>query len=87
MPNLIGVTAYINATPCENCLLGLLRAGVRRIICGSVYRNAEREERTSQLILAFGAVMEYHPSPDISLIFGTEIKDVKRIVIERHEDL
>jgi dCMP deaminase len=82
-PNLKGVTAYINATPCETCLCELLRLGVRKIICGSIYRNAEREEVTSKLISAFGAIIEYRPMPDITLTFGTEVTDVKRIRIER----
>jgi dCMP deaminase len=81
--NLKGATAYINATPCENCLTELLKCGVRRVVCGSVYRNAEREEGTSRLISAFGAIIEYRPMPDITLTFGTEVADVKRIKIER----
>ena len=81
--NLLGATAYINATPCENCLTELLKCGVRRVVCGSVYRNAERAETTSQLTGAFGAIIEYHPMPDVTLAFGTEVEDVKRIQITR----
>jgi len=81
--NLRGATAYINVTPCENCLTELLKSGVRRVICGSVYRNAERIEGTSQLITAFGAVIEYQPMPDITLSFSSEIAEVKRVRIER----
>lgn len=82
-PNLKGATAYINVTPCETCLTELLRCGVRRVICGSVYRNVERKEMTSKLITAFGAIIEYRPMPDIVLTFGTEVENVKRIKIER----
>ena len=81
--NLTGATAYINATTCEICLSELLKQGVKRVVCGAVYRNVEHKEMTSWLITAFGAVMEYHPSPDITLAFGTELTDVKRISIER----
>ena len=83
--NLKDVTAYINATPCENCLSELLRCGVRKIICGSVYKYAEREEMTAKLVSAFGAIIEYRPMPDITLTFGTEVTDVKRIKINRLE--
>ncbi len=83
--NLNGAVAYINATPCEICLSELLKWGVKRVVCGSHYRSAEREESTSQLVSAWSAVIEYHPSPDISLIFGTEVEDVKRIQINRTE--
>jgi len=82
-PNLLGVTAYINATPCERCLLELLHCGVRRVVCGSVYRNVERAEMTARLTTAFGAIIEYQPMPDISLTFGTEVEDVKKIRISR----
>lgn len=81
--NLLGATAYINATPCENCLSELLKCGVKRVVCGSVYRNAERQEMTARLAAAFGAIIEYHPMPDITLTFGKEVEDVKRITIER----
>lgn len=81
--NLEGVVAYINATPCEICLTELLKSGVRRIVCGSIYKNAERAEYTNKLLKAFGAVMEYHVMPDISLHFGTEVTDVKRVKITR----
>lgn len=81
--NLSGVTAYINATPCEKCLSQLLCCGVKRVVCGSVYRNVERKDMTSQLVAAWSAVIEYHPMPDISLTFGTEVTDVKRIKINR----
>lgn len=83
--NLRGATAYVNATPCEICLTELLKGGVRRVVCGSVYRNVERKEMTSQLAAAFGAVIEYQPMPDITLEFGTELEDVKRIRIERNQ--
>ena len=81
--NLNDVTAYINATPCENCLLELLRCGVRRVICGSIYKNVERLEVTAKLISAFGATIEYQPTPDITLVFKDEVTDVKKIRIER----
>ncbi len=81
--NLRGATAYINTTPCENCLTELLKCGIRRVICGSVYHNAEGTERTAQLITAFGSIIEYQPMPDITLVFGSEITDVKRVRIER----
>lgn len=81
--NLQGATAYINATPCEICLSELLKWGVKRIVCGSVYRNAERSEMTAQHVSAWSAVIEYHPMPDINLTFGTEVTDVKRIDISR----
>jgi dCMP deaminase len=81
--NLQGATAYINATPCEICLSELLKWGVKRVVCGSVYRNAERVDDTSKLVSAWSAVIEYHPMPDISLTFGTEVTDVKRIEIAR----
>ncbi len=83
LANLNGVIAYINATPCENCLSELLRCGVRRIICGSIYKNVERLEMTAKLTEAFGATIEYRPSPDISLVFGSEVTDVKKIRIDR----
>ena len=83
--NLNGAVAYINATPCEICLSELLKWGVKRVVCGSHYRSAEREESTLQLVSAWSAVIEYHPSPDISLTFGTEVEDVKRIQINRAE--
>ncbi len=83
VPNLKGVTAYINATPCEKCLSELLHYDVKRVVCGSVYRNVEHKEMTAKLITAWGAVIEYQPMPDISLIFGTELEDVKRITIKR----
>jgi dCMP deaminase len=81
--NLQGATAYINATPCETCLQELLKWGIKRVVCGSVYRNVERLEFTSRLVSAWSAVIEYHPMPDITLKFGTEVEDVKRIQIER----
>jgi dCMP deaminase len=81
--NLQGATAYINTTPCEICLSELLKWGVKRVVCGSVYRNAERVDSTSKLVVAWSAVIEYHPMPDISLTFGTEVTDVKRIEISR----
>ena len=82
-PNLLGATAYINVTPCEVCLSELLKWGVRRVVCGSVYRNVERTEMTTRLATAFGTIVEYHPMPDITLAFGTEVEDVKRIEITR----
>ena len=81
--NLKGAIAYINTTPCETCLTELLRCGVRRVVCGSVYRNVERKEMTIRLATAFGAIIEYQPMPDISLTFGTKLEDVKRITIKR----
>lgn len=81
--NLKGATAYINVTSCEICLSELLKCGVSRVICGSVYRNSERIEMTTRLATAFGAIVEYHPMPDITLTFGTEVEDVKRITINR----
>jgi dCMP deaminase len=81
--NLQGAVAYINATPCEVCLSELLKWGVKRVVCGSVYRNVERKDMTSQLVAAWSAVIEYHPMPDIGLTFGTEVTDVKRIQINR----
>jgi dCMP deaminase len=81
--NLAGAIAYINTTPCETCLSELLRYGIKRIVCGSVYRNAERKEMTTRLSTAFGAIVEYQPMPDISLVFGPEVEDVKRITITR----
>ncbi len=82
-PNLDGATAYVSATSCETCLSELLKWGVKRVVCGSVYRNVERKEMTAKLITAWGAVIEYQPMPDINLIFGTELEDVKRITIKR----
>jgi dCMP deaminase len=84
-PNLRGATAYITGTPCENCLSELLKCGVRRVVCGAVYQNAECKEMTSRLITAFGAILEYHPMPDITLVFGTEVEEQhgKRIKITR----
>jgi len=81
--NLDGATAYINATPCEICLSELLKWGVKRIVCGSVYRNVEHKEMTSKLITAWGAVIEYQPMPDIDLTFGTELEEGKQITIKR----
>ena len=81
--NLSGVIAYVNATPCETCLSEMLRCGIKRVVCGSVYRNAERAEMTSRLASAWSAVVEYKPMPDITLTLGTEVSDVKRINIER----
>jgi dCMP deaminase len=81
--NLQGATAYINATPCEICLSELLKWGVKRIVCGSVYQNSERIEMTQRLVTAWSAVIEYQPMPDITLTFGTEVEDVKRIEIKR----
>ena len=83
VPNLRGVTAYITTTPCEKCLSELLHYDVKRIVCGSVYRNVECKEMTAKLITAWGAVIEYQPMPDIMLTFGTELEDVKRITIKR----
>jgi len=83
--NLLGATAYVTGTPCEDCLSELLRWGIRRVVCGSVYRNAKGKEMTAKLIAAFGAIIEYHPMPDITLVFGTEVGDSKRIQIERKE--
>ena len=82
--NLKGAVAYVNATPCEVCLSELLKWGVTRVVCGSVYRNVERQEVTSTLTTAWSAVIEYHPMPDVLLTFGTELEDVKRIRIERN---
>lgn len=81
--NLVGVTAYTNATPCENCLPNLLRCGIKRIVCGALYRNGSRKEVIERLLSAWGAVMEYHPSPDITLTFGAEVQDAKRASIVR----
>ena len=81
--NLLGATAYINATPCEVCLSELLKAGVKRLVCGSLYRHEGREEMTQRHVQAFSAIIEYQPMPDISLFFGTEVGDVKTIKIER----
>lgn len=83
VPNLLGVTAYINATPCENCLSTLLHCGVKRVVCGALYRNGSRKEIVERLLLSWGAVMEYHPSPDITLSFGHEVQDAKRVNIVR----
>lgn len=83
VPNLQGVTAYINTTPCEICLSELLRYGIKRIVCGSRYSNARGQENVERLVRAWGAVMEYKPMPDISLCFGTEVTEVKRVQIER----
>ena len=41
---------------------------------------------TTRLVTAFGAVIEYQPMPDITLEFGVEVTDVKRIDILREED-
>ncbi len=82
--NLAGATAYVSATSCETCLSELLRWGVKRVVCGSVYRNVERKEMTARLVTAFGAIIEYHPMPNIELSFGTELEDVKKIVIKRN---
>ena len=81
--NLEGATAYINATPCQICLCELLKWGVKRIVCGSKYRSGGREEMIARNLSAWSAVMEYYPSPDIKLNFGTEVTDVKRIEINR----
>ncbi len=81
--NLQGATVYINATPCETCLSELLKSGIKRIVCGAVYRNAAGEGNVAQLISAWSAIIEYHPMPDIHLTFGTEVKDVKRVEITR----
>jgi dCMP deaminase len=79
--NLEGATAYVNATPCEICLQELLKWGVKRVICGAVYRNAEQPEMILRLATAFEAIVEYQPSPEIALTFGTEVTDVKKIRI------
>lgn len=81
--NLQGAVAYINATPCEICLSELLKSGIKRVVCGSVYQNAERETTTQRLVQAWSAIIEYQPSPDILLTFGTKVEDVKRIQISR----
>lgn len=81
--NLYGATAYINATPCEICLSELLKWGVKRIVCGSLYRSEDREEMTQRLVSAWSAIIEYQPMPDISLVFGSEVGPVKKINIER----
>lgn len=83
VPNLVGVVAYISNTPCEKCLSGLLQYGVTRVVCGSIYRNVGREEMTTKLTSAFGAIIEYRPMPDITLEFGTEVTDVKKMRIIR----
>jgi len=84
--NLEGATVYINATPCEICLSELLKWGVKRIVCGSLYRASGRKEMTARHVSAWSAVIEYHPSPDITLFFPKEVTDVKRISIERTEN-
>lgn len=84
VPNMSGVTAYVNATPCETCLLELLKSGIKRVVCGSVYRNAERAEMTARLASAWSAIVEYRPMPDIKLAFGSQVTDVKRIEITRN---
>ena len=81
--NLSGVTAYVSTTPCETCLSELLHCGIKRVICGSVYRNAKGAETTARLASAWSAIVEYRPMPDITLRFGTEVSDVKRTKIER----
>ena len=83
VPNMGGVIAYVNATPCETCLLELLKSGIRRVVCGSVYHNAAGAEMSSKLASAWSAVVEYRPMPDITLAFGDKVTEVKRIVIQR----
>jgi len=80
--NLKGATAYVNATPCEICLSELLKHGITRVICGSVYRSTEREEFTARLVSAWSATIAYQAMPDITLVFGQDVTDVKRIKIE-----
>ncbi len=79
--NLAGATAYINATPCETCLSELLKRGIKRIICGSLYRSSERGDFTSRLVSAWSAIIEYRPMPDIHLKFGKEVGEVKKVGI------
>ena len=81
--NLVGVTAYINATPCEKCLPNLLRCGIRRLVCGARYANGSRQNTVETLLQAWGAVMEYYPSPDITLSFGEKVENAKRVRIVR----
>lgn len=81
LKNLDGVIAYINATPCENCLAELLKHGIKRIVCGSIYKNSERIDFTQKMALAFSAIVEYHPMPDIKLSLLSEVSDVKKIEI------
>lgn len=82
-----GATAYINATPCEICLSELLKWGIKRIVCGSSYRQADLENSTSQLVSAWSAVIEYLPSPDVELTFNSIVSEVKRVKINRPEIL
>ncbi len=81
--NLAGATAYLTGTSCETCLTELLRCGVRRVVCGAIYRNVEREEMTSRLVTAFGAVMENIPSPETTLVFHEELGEQRRVEIVR----
>lgn len=81
--SLDGATAYINATPCETCLSELLKRGVKRVVCGSVYRNAAGKENITRLASAWSAVIEYHPMTDITLEFGEEIEEFKKVLIKR----
>lgn len=83
VPNLKGVVAYINATPCEICLAELLKSGVKRVVCGAEYSNARGREGADLLARAWGAVLEYKPMPDITLTLVPEVSEVKRVKIER----
>lgn len=81
--NLLGATAYINTTPCNICLSELLKWGIKRVVCGSIYHNAKRAEEAEKLLTAWSAVMEYHPMPDITLTFQKEVTEIKKIEIKR----
>lgn len=84
--NLEGATAYVNTTPCEICLGELLKWGIRRIVCGSKYANIGSQQACDRMVAAWGAILEYHPMPDVSLTFGTEVGDVKKVSIQRGKE-
>lgn len=37
-----GATAYVTLSPCKNCALGLIQAGIRRVVYGEAYGNADK---------------------------------------------
>ena len=37
-----GATAYTTLSPCKNCALGFVQAGIRRVVYGELYGNAEK---------------------------------------------
>ena len=37
-----GATAYVTLSPCRHCALGLIQSGIKRVVYGELYWNAEK---------------------------------------------